>query len=93
MTSIDSRDRKLDQMLASLKNVAPDEIQIQQWQAALSAESRKVSHFTPRPRILWISQLIAAALFGVVIGATTFRTSQSSTPNTYPTKISQDDAT
>jgi F0F1-type ATP synthase assembly protein I len=85
---MNSKDKDLEKLLQPLKELNPNDLQMQQWQRAIKSQ-------LPQPKasfnMKWAFQLVAATLVGVVIGALLFKNAASSSANTV--QISLSDAT
>jgi len=89
-----SKDKDLENLLKPLKDLKPNDLQMQKWQRAVQAElpantNIKTSIFTMK----WALQLAAASLIGFIVGALIFKNQpdQGSAPRI--AQISLDDAT
>ncbi len=94
MKNNDGRDNELDQLLKPLKEISPDDLQMQKWKSVLErnqSRDKKILFFS---KIQWATQLTAAMLVGVLIGALVFKNNNSmNQPTPSMAQISLDDAT
>lgn len=60
------RDNEIDELLKPLRGIAPNDLQLRRWQAAVQAEKRG-SLLTLSATRMWL-QTVAAMVLGILIG-------------------------
>jgi len=86
---MNSKDKDLEKLLKPLKDLNPNDLQMQQWQRAVKNQLPQPKRFSFDMK--WAFQLVAATLVGVVIGALLFKNTSDSSAQTV--QISLSDAT
>ena len=70
---MNDRDDELKKILRPLKDLTPNDFQMQSWQRAVNGEVHKTPRQFTTTRSKWALQLMAAMFVGVVIGAVLFK--------------------
>lgn len=87
-----SKDKDLENLLKPLKDLKPNDLQMQKWQKAVQAElpaQKSNSVFNMK----WALQLVAATLIGFIVGALIFKNHSGDESAPRVAQISLDDAT
>ncbi|HEY8271626.1 MAG TPA: hypothetical protein VIG33_12115 [Pseudobdellovibrionaceae bacterium] len=86
------KNKDLEDLLKPLKDIAPNDLQMQQWQNAVQNElttNKAASH----SNIKWAFQLVAATLIGFIIGVLLFKNNSERESSSQMAQISLEDAT
>jgi hypothetical protein len=88
----DRQDDELKKLLGPLKSQEPNDLQMQKWQNAVRAETKK--KLVTLGRTKYAAQIIAALLIGVIMGAVLFKQSKPmSSEDVVASTFSSSDAT
>ncbi len=87
------KDDELNDFLKPLKDISPNDIQMQKWQLAVQREIRKNPKMVTTTKSKWALQLIAAMIAGIILGAVLYRSIQQPIESPLIAQISIDDAT
>lgn len=85
-----SKDKDLENLLKPLKDLKPNDLQMQIWQRAVQAE---LPAKKPLFNFPWAFQLAVASLIGFIVGALIFKNQPSQMSVSQVAQISLDDAT